>query len=148
MKKLLLLGLIPVFIAGCQGKSWQDSDRAEVLLGNQKIILEVATSPTKREAGLSGRKELSEIEGMLFVFETKDYHSFWMKETFFPLDIVWLDGETIVDLKTMEVEKDPSNPQNIYRPGTKADKAIEFKKGIIEKFNLKKGEKLKITRLP
>ena len=42
-------------------------------------------------SGLMGRKHLGDSEGMLFIFETEDYHSFWMKNTLIPLSIAFID---------------------------------------------------------
>jgi len=40
-----------------------------------------------------GRKQLGDSEGMLFIFETEDYHSFWMKNTLIPLSIAFADKD-------------------------------------------------------
>lgn len=49
--------------------------------------------------GLSGREKLPENSGMLFVFDKPDYHSFWMKDMKFAIDIIWIDeNKKIVDI--------------------------------------------------
>ena len=74
------------------------SERARVVfLGPQgegwSVNVEVARSPSQRARGLMGRKEMANDEGMLFVFGRLDRHSFYMKNTFIPLDIVFLSGD-------------------------------------------------------
>jgi uncharacterized membrane protein (UPF0127 family) len=81
---------------------------------------------------------MAKNEGMLFIFDQKDYPQFWMKDTPIPLQLLIIDGCRIVDLIEMEKEKDPSNPQKIYKSSQKADKAIElntatFNRSIIGK---------------
>jgi uncharacterized membrane protein (UPF0127 family) len=62
--------------------------------GNASFECEVADSPTEWSDGLSGREELAQGRGMLFVFPSPSQQTFWMKETLIPLDIVfvWANG--------------------------------------------------------
>jgi len=43
---------------------------------DKEIRVEVAQTPEERMYGLMGRKHLGRDEGMLFIFETEDYHGF------------------------------------------------------------------------
>ena len=60
--------------------------------------LEIADSDSERQRGLMYRKELPEKEGMIFIFPDVKSHSFWMKETYVPLDIVFLKDNVVVGL--------------------------------------------------
>lgn len=57
------------------------------------LRLEIAVSEEERTLGLMFRESLPEDMGMLFVFEECGRHPFWMKNCFFPLDIIWMDRE-------------------------------------------------------
>lgn len=70
---------------------------------------------------------------MLFLFDDKNYLQFWMKDTLIPLEIIFIDGCKIVDVQSMPVEKDPQNPQTIYRSKEPADKAIEINENSFSK---------------
>ena len=77
-------------------------------IGNANIIVEIVDTDAARTRGLSGRATLGENRGMLFVFDTTTYQSFWMKDMSFPIDIIWLDDNwRVVDIT-----------QNILPPST------------------------------
>lgn len=59
----------------------------------KKLYVEVADTPIKREYGLMDRKSLGKNEGMLFKFPYYSNLSFWMKNTYFPLDIAFIDDD-------------------------------------------------------
>jgi len=61
----------------------------------KKISVEVADTVEKRSLGLGKRSGLENGWGMLFVFEKRKQHGFWMKGMQFPLDIIWLDNHRI-----------------------------------------------------
>ena len=63
------------------------------------INVEIADTPALRSQGLSGREDIGDYQGMLFVFNENGSYSFWMKDMNFPLDLIYID-ETyyIVDI--------------------------------------------------
>lgn len=80
---------------------------AWVVLGSDTVLAEVADTPEARERGLMHRTELADDHGMLFVFRDVAPRSFWMRDTYIPLDIAFLDREqVIVDIQQMEPETD------------------------------------------
>ncbi|MFA6128005.1 MAG: DUF192 domain-containing protein [Bacteroidales bacterium] len=64
------------------------ADSTEVV----KIDIEIADDDDKRERGLMYRREMEMNHGMLFIFAEEDQRSFWMKNTYLPLDILYLDA--------------------------------------------------------
>ena len=56
------------------------------------IKVETADNESSRQLGLMYRKEMPEREGMLFVFPTEEPKSFWMKNTFLELDMLFFDA--------------------------------------------------------
>lgn len=61
-----------------------------VSIGEMTWPVELAITPGERQQGLSGREELPQGSGMLFIFESDQYLSFWMIDMNVPLDMVWI----------------------------------------------------------
>jgi uncharacterized membrane protein (UPF0127 family) len=65
--------------------------KTTIAVKDKTIVADLALTPDQQSKGLSGRENLSENQGMLFVMKTPGKYGFWMKEMKFPLDIFWLD---------------------------------------------------------
>jgi uncharacterized membrane protein (UPF0127 family) len=70
--------------------------------GDVPVTVEVADTPERRNLGLMFRKNLPAEAGMLFVFDTSELHTFWMKNTPLPLDMIFI-GE---DRRIVGIVKD------------------------------------------
>ena len=126
MNKLKLLILLPaIVLAGCLNLP-KNKEKMKLTIDNKEYLLEVAKNQEQREKGLMDRRELAENRGMIFYFDNPDYLSFWMKNTYIPLQIIFINGCEIVDIQEMAVEPDPANPQKKYVSKQPADKAIEL----------------------
>lgn len=65
-----------------------------------KVNVEVADTELLRRTGLSNRQYLGDYDGMLFIFDEMVTSSFWMKDMYIPLDIIFFDGDGfVVDIK-------------------------------------------------
>ena len=71
----------------------EDTDKVltQIKIGNRRINVEIASNEGARTKGLQSREELSDNSGMLFIFEEPKILSFWMKNTYIPLSIAYLD---------------------------------------------------------
>lgn len=76
---------------------------AWVIFGADTVVAEVAATADERAEGLMYRDEVPDGTGMLFVFEDSQPRSFWMANTYVPLDIAYMDPSfRVVDIIAME----------------------------------------------
>ena len=74
------------------------------------IKAEVASTPASQQLGLMYRKSMPEQSGMLFVFEQKAGHCFWMKNTLLPLSIAFIDDDgKIVNIEEMKPQSEANH---------------------------------------
>ena len=108
-----------------------------------RIVLELAISDQERERGLMYRDLLAANSGMLFLFAGDEAWPFWMKNTFIPLDLVWLDpAGTVVDVRAA-VQPCRSDPCPSYRPVAKARAVLEVNAGFASAHGITRGSVLR-----
>lgn len=66
--------------------------RTYVRIGSKSYVAEVASTPAAQQQGLSDRTSFSSRQAMLFSYARSQQLCFWMKNMYFSLDIIWLDG--------------------------------------------------------
>jgi uncharacterized membrane protein (UPF0127 family) len=115
----------------------------EVKISGKTYFVEVAQTSVERQKGLSGHMPLLENSGMLFVFDRPDDYGFWMKDMFFPLDIIWISN----DYRVVHLEKNisPDTYPTVYYAGVPVLYVLEISAGQIDKNNIKIGDFLKIS---
>jgi len=97
-----LLALLFAFAAGCTSNSG-GLPTIDVPIGSRTFQLEVAKTPPDREKGLMERDSMPADHGMLFVFDKEEPLNFWMKNTRFSLDIIYLDhNDKVVSIHQMQ----------------------------------------------
>jgi len=83
----LLISVGPVRPAGTQ------TIEVVTKTGVHSFAVELADNDAEREKGLMYRKDLPEGRGMLFDFHREQEVSFWMQNTYIPLDMIFIQGD-------------------------------------------------------
>lgn len=114
-----------------------------VTFENRTIVsVEIADSQVERVQGLSGHDPLQTNEGMLFLFEKKEVQGFWMKDMLFPIDIIWIDGTTVVGFQQ---NAPPENPvKTIYYSSAPVDGVLEVQAGFVAQNEVRVGDLLDV----
>ena len=118
--------------------------------------METALSDEARTKGLMFRTSLPYDGGMIFLFKKPEKHSFWMRNTLIPLDILFIDMDgKITAIHTMKAEKPRGENEEeedyierlpSYPSRLPVIAAIELNAGMAESLGLKVGDKVEIFR--
>lgn len=109
---------------------------------SQKLTVELALTAAEQQQGLMYRQEMPESRGMLFIMGRQMTTGFWMKNTYLPLDIAYLDaGGTVVDII-------PGVPlsEEIHQPASPYWNVLEVNRGWFERHKLGIGAKVSIPK--
>ena len=117
------------------------NEKIEVSIYNKniKFNVEIAKTIEERRTGLMYKKKLLNNEGMLFIFPREKIIQLWMKNTYIPLDVIFIsENKVIVDIKK-NMEK---LSETIVKSKVKSRYALEFNAGLINKFDIRIGDKV------
>ena len=117
--------------------------KAIIKIDNKHLVAAVADREETRALGLSGTHFLNEQSGMWFVFEEADKHGFWMKDTKFALDIIWVDSSG--KIVHMEENVQPESYPKVFTPPVPAQYVLEVGAGYAERNDIKIGDTINVT---
>ena len=107
-----------------------------------KIDIEVASTPEEEQQGLMYRRSMADSLGMLFMFDTEEAQSFWMKNTYIPLDIIYVNAKK--EIVSISQDCKPLSEDAIPSIGN-AKYVVEVIGGYAAQKGLKKGDKIDYT---
>ena len=115
---------------------------SKIQVGAYPVSAEVAQTPDQRSLGLMFRFSLPADHGMLFVFPEPQPLGFWMRNTYIPLSIAYIDADgrivNVADMAPRDESSHPSNGLALY--------ALEMRKGWFAEKGL--GPGARVTGLP
>ena len=106
--------------------------------------LEIADSSDEIRQGLMYRKEMPENFGMLFIFPDLKPRSFWMKNTYLELDMIFLNEKGEVLSIIPKAAPLSTDPRKSLEP---AKYVVELLGGSSKKFGIEKGSFLDLSNL-
>ncbi len=116
-----------------------------VKIRDRVFKIELAVTDAEKEKGLGYRDTLPADSGMLFLFRDKTQYSFWMKGMRFPLDIIWILDDTIVDI-THNAPVATGTEMPSYIPKSAVNKVLEINAGLAGKYGIQIGDTVTTLR--
>ncbi|MFO8057710.1 MAG: DUF192 domain-containing protein [bacterium] len=144
---LFVLALFLLATGDCDNSGKNGSSRgnhAAVVLENQRgdtwrVEVEVARTPEQIKRGLMFRKDLPPDRGMLFVFDEVKVHTFWMKNTYIPLDIIFIAPDKTVAGVVENAEPKTLTPRRIDKP---SKWGLEVNAGEADRHHIRPGDRV------
>jgi len=143
LNKVVIAVAVTIFILAVSAGYFVFQQWASNRISIDGVVLNIdlATTPAEQQQGLSGRDSMAPDHGMLFIFQSEDYWSFWMFEMKFPLDMIWFNsGRQAV---FFERNLPPCGPTvcQVFTPPGKAMYVLEVNAGFIAAHQISLGDK-------
>ena len=104
------------------------------------FVVEIADTAAKRAMGLQYRRDLAASRGMIFLFPVQAVHSFWMKNTPIPLDMIFIDA----DLKIVGIVEQTVPYSLDSRSVTSPSRfVLEINGGLSRHFGIQSGDSVR-----
>jgi uncharacterized membrane protein (UPF0127 family) len=107
--------------------------------GKVAFHVEVARTPTQHERGLMYRRYLAPDAGMIFVFERELMQTFWMKNTFIPLDMIFISADRRIVGIVANAEPQTETVRAVEAP---SQYVLEIGGGVAAKDGLRAGQRV------
>jgi len=107
--------------------------------GTHVIDVEVTETPAEKAQGLMFRTRLADSAGMLFFYETPQEITMWMRNTYIPLDMVFIRADGVVH--RIEARTEPLS-ENIVASRGDVTACLELAGGAAERLGLKPGDRV------
>lgn len=157
--RMVLMGIAALGMAACSGQSSEEvaETPAEVDSavhpesglpiipvtlttdsGAHVVQAEVANDPQSQAQGLMFRTEMGADEGMIFTYDTAAPRSFWMRNTFIPLDLIFIDADGTV----VNIERGEPYVEEPVRSERDSIAVLELNAGRSEELGLEPGDQI------
>jgi uncharacterized membrane protein (UPF0127 family) len=133
LKRMLLVTLL--FVAGL---ARAELPRIDLSAGFYRINAEVAFTEPTRQQGLMGRRAMAPQEGMLFVFDRAMSYCMWMRNTFIPLSVAFIDAKGVI----INIEDMKPQTEDPHCAAGEAKYALEMNQGWFATRKIGPGSKI------
>lgn len=106
---------------------------------------EVAMTPEDHSKGLMFRKTMPRHAGMLFVYERPESVQFWMKNTFIPLDVLFIDANN--KIYAIHENRRPHDQTHFGPQHSKTHLVLEINAGEVQHHRIQIGDFVRYTNL-
>lgn len=124
-----------------EGELWiTSSETADTI---KMLDIEIADNATETQYGMMYRKSMDPNTGMLFIMPIEQQQSFWMKNTYVSLDIIYINSK--FEIVSVQKNAEPHNLKSLPSEGP-ALYVLEVVGGFADQHGLKKGDKVSFKR--
>ncbi|MBK5568283.1 DUF192 domain-containing protein [Ensifer sp. SSB1] len=145
---LLALFLLFAFTVAALAEVAFPKDKMRLVTANRKVhelTVELAVDPDQREQGLMFRRSMAPDHGMLFDFGETRRVMMWMKNTYLPLDMLFIDNRGVV--RTIREDAVPFS-EAIIDSGEPVAFVLELNAGTVKRLDIRAGDRLEGARIP
>lgn len=110
----------------------------------KKLYVELAESDYEHQTGLMYRESMDKDQGMLFIYESERIRSFYMKNTYIPLDIIYYSADsTLVSIQKNAI---PRNETSLPSEAP-TQFILEINAGLSDQWGIEQGDKFSVKRV-
>lgn len=136
----LLVAFLLAALSGCGG---EEARRAAIETRDGAVhsfSVELALTPEEQRQGLMHRRDLADDTGMLFFYQACARAAFWMKNTYIPLDMIFVaaDGRIVRIARMTEPET-----LDIHDSGVPVNGVFEVNGGLTQRLGIEEGDFLR-----
>jgi len=142
LQRILIAGLVALAVPMLLGSAIAAGTGTLVLKtksGEHRYTVEIATTNGERAKGLMFRRSLPEDSGMLFIYDPPQPVGMWMRNTYIPLDMVFITDEGTV--RRVEANTEPFSTDLINSGGDVAA-VLELNAGQAAKIGVRPGDQV------
>lgn len=142
LQRILIAGLVALAVPMLLGSAIAAGTGTLILKtksGEHRYTVEIATTNGERAKGLMFRRSLPEDSGMLFIYDPPQPVGMWMRNTYIPLDMVFITDEGTV--RRVEANTEPFSTDLINSGGDVAA-VLELNAGQAAKIGVRPGDQV------
>ena len=156
MRKLISFVIVLVYLFILEGISngyYENVDLKHqgnivVKIKDNPFLMAIAKTSEERMLGLMYKERLDSNKGMIFIYNKEKKHSFWMKNTLIPLDIIWLNKSKHVVYISKNTQPCKQNDCLSIKPDRRAIYVLEINANITDKLGLSIGDLIEFDLAP
>jgi uncharacterized membrane protein (UPF0127 family) len=145
MLRNLIAGFLAAFLLAASPASAETAavEREELIVstdsGERAFAVEIADDPRERARGLMFRRHMESGHGMLFDFQEEERASFWMENTYIPLDMLFIKADGTVE--SIAARTTPLSRRSVESKGP-VRYVLEINGGLSRSLGIEPGDKV------
>lgn len=125
--------------------------QATIVVGDREVTVDLAVTGAQQQLGLGYRNGLDEDHGMLFIGDSPEPKTFWMKGMRFCLDIIWIeDGQIVGAAESVCPDPDGTLDRDrpVYPSGVPVTHVLEMDAGWLHAHGYGAGTPVDLSGVP